>query len=90
MTAKEYGMTETNFAGRPDFDKFDAPQMFQTTPGWTQFVFWLFGRRINALVARVLCRAHERGLINSYQLHTLLAQFDPTQRGIVGMINGRR
>jgi hypothetical protein len=36
----------------------------------------LWNRRISA----VLCRAYERGQIDSRQLHQLTAQFDPSQR----------
>lgn len=71
-------MRETNWAGRPDFDRFDAPQMFYTTPFGQRVLFRLFGRPINRLVARVLARAYERRLIDSYQFHALAAQFDPS------------
>jgi len=36
----------------------------------------IWNRRISAL----LCRACDRGTINSYQLHELAAMFDPTQK----------
>jgi hypothetical protein len=29
-------------------------------------------------------------VINSYQLHELAAEFDPTQYGVVGLVNGRQ
>jgi len=36
----------------------------------------IWNQRISAL----LCRAYERGVIDSYQLHVLAALFDPTQK----------
>lgn len=37
----------------------------------------------NRQISRILCRANEEGVINSEQMHTLAAAFDPTQRHIV-------
>jgi len=72
------------------FDKFDGPQMAQTTPQFTRFLLRLFARRLNRDVFyRVLARGYERGVINSAQLHTLHSQFDPTQNGLVGLITDR-
>ena len=34
----------------------------------------------NREISRILCRAHERGVVNSEQLHILTSYFDPTQR----------
>jgi hypothetical protein len=36
----------------------------------------MWNRRISAL----LCRAADKGTINSFQLHELAAMFDPTQK----------
>ena len=36
----------------------------------------IWNRRISA----ILCRAYSDGTINSAQLHTLAAKFDPTQK----------
>ncbi len=38
----------------------------------------------NREISRLLCRAYERGVINSQQLHTLAGMFDPTQDHAVG------
>jgi hypothetical protein len=60
-------------------------------PRVTRFLLWLFARRLNRDVFYpVVARAHERGVINSYQLHEVLADFDPTQRGAVGFVTERR
>jgi len=40
-----------------------------------RFTHRIWNQRISVL----LCRAAERGHINSYQLHELAAMFDPTQ-----------
>lgn len=40
----------------------------------------------NRLIARVLCRAYQHGIINSHQLHVLTREFDPTQDGTVGRL----
>lgn len=37
----------------------------------------------NRQISRILCRAYEERVINSEQLHTLSAAFDPTQNHIV-------
>lgn len=34
----------------------------------------------NRVISRNLCHAYEDGVINSSQLHTLAAMFDPTQK----------
>lgn len=34
----------------------------------------------NARIAALLCRAQQRGTIDSRQLHILAAMFDPTQK----------
>lgn len=34
----------------------------------------------NARISALLCRACDRGTINSHQLHELAAMFDPTQK----------
>lgn len=34
----------------------------------------------NGRISRLLCRAYERGHIDSKQLHILAAMFDPTQK----------
>lgn len=43
-------------------------------------IFKLTARRWNRLISMILCRHYERGTINSAQLHTLTAEFDPTQK----------
>lgn len=70
------------------FHEFDASDIVDKMPMFTQILLWVFGRRLNSgLFSPVILRAHERGLINSNQMHSLLAQFDPTQhKGVVGMI----
>lgn len=72
------------------FDKFDAPQMAQTTPLRYRIFVKVFGTPINRVVARVLARGYERGVINSVQLHSLAAMFDPTQLGLIGILSGRK
>lgn len=53
--------------------------------------FCLTARKWNALISSELCRAYERGLINSRQMHALAAEFDPTQGGRVGrLVRGER
>lgn len=37
----------------------------------------------NRQISRILCQAHTEGIVNSEQLHTLTAAFDPTQNHIV-------
>ena len=37
----------------------------------------------NREISRIICRAKEEGIIDSKQLHTLAAAFDPTGRHIV-------
>ncbi len=40
-----------------------------------------FTHRIwNARISALLCRACDRNVINSHQLHILAAMFDPTQK----------
>lgn len=54
---------------------------------WTDRIILLWTRRVwNRLIARVLCRAYENGVINSHQLHVLAREFDPTQDGTVGRL----
>lgn len=38
----------------------------------------------NSYISIVLTKAYNCGVINSQQLHTLAAQFDPTQKQIIG------
>lgn len=45
-----------------------------------RIIFKLTARRWNRLISIVLCRQNERGQITSAQLHTLTAEFDPTQQ----------
>lgn len=37
----------------------------------------------NRQISRIICRAYNDNVINSEQLHILLASFDPTQRHMV-------
>ncbi len=37
----------------------------------------------NRQISRALCIAYENNVINSAQLHTLAAMFDPTQKHII-------
>jgi hypothetical protein len=49
--------------------------------------FKLTARRWNKVIASTLCQAKEVGCIDSYQLHTLTKEFDPTQsEGRIGRI----
>jgi hypothetical protein len=57
----------------------------------TKLLLRVVARRLNReLFAPVILRACERGVINSYQMHELCADFDPTQRGVVGFVTERR
>lgn len=52
----------------------------------TRLLLRVFARRLNREVFNpIIARAHERGIINSHQLHELLVDFDPTQQGAVGL-----
>lgn len=73
-----------------EFHRLDAQDMNEKTTLGVRMVFRLFARPINRLASTVLYRAYERGIITGAQLHTLAAQFDPTQTGVVGRIRGRR
>lgn len=80
-------MTDPQAQPKEDkMDKLDVVQIVQTTPLVTRIVWRLFARRLNVFVYRIIARAYERGKINSTQMHLLLAQFDPTQRGVVGSL----
>ena len=76
-----------------NFHPLDAKDMAQLRhidrPWLTRLVVKLFARRFNRIASSVLCRAYERGVINSHQMHALAAQFDPTQRGVVGLLSER-
>ena len=63
---------------------FDVAQIVSSTPFLTRVIVRLFRRRFNNVTNRVVCRAYERGVINSPQMHFLAMQFDPTQDGVVG------
>lgn len=67
-------------------EKLDVAQIVHTTPVGTRLIVRLFRRPLNRLIYRIIARAYERGVINSHQLHALLAQFDPTQRGVFGSL----
>jgi hypothetical protein len=45
-----------------------------------QLILKITHRMWNREISRILCRAYEKQIINSYQLHELLAKFDPTQK----------
>lgn len=45
----------------------------------TKWLFRLTHQMWNRRISALLCRAHERGIIGSSQLHILAAMFDPTQ-----------
>lgn len=66
-------------------DRLDVAQIVSSTPWHIRLLIRVFGREFNRRVAyRIIARACERGKINSHQMHLLLAQFDPTQNGVVG------
>ncbi|HEX4347584.1 MAG TPA: hypothetical protein VHZ73_08430 [Vicinamibacterales bacterium] len=67
-------------------DDLDIRDIATRTPWFTRIVVRIFGRRINAVASRVLCRAHERGVIDAHQLHVLAKQFDRTQSGVFGLL----
>ena len=67
----------------------DSVDIVSKTPKITRLVVKLFGWRINSVASRILGRAYERGHINSQQYHVLARQFDPTQTGVFGLLNGR-
>lgn len=62
----------------------DVAQIIQTTPRLTRVIVRSFRRPLNHLICRIIMRFYERGQISSHQMHTLLAQFDPTQQGVFG------
>jgi hypothetical protein len=64
----------------------DVAQIVQTTPRLTRVIVRAFRRPLNRLIYRIVARAYERGQINSHQMHSLLAQFDPTQQGVFGQM----
>lgn len=76
-----------------EFDRLDAKDMAQlrnVPQRWlTRLLFKVFASRINRVASMILCRAYERNIIGSHQLHVLAAQFDPTQRGCVGLLSER-
>jgi hypothetical protein len=49
-------------------------------PYMKQLILKITHRMWNREISRILCRAYEKQIINSYQLHELLAKFDPTQK----------
>lgn len=46
---------------------------------FTRWLLKLTHRLWNRRIASILCRAYSASVINSEQLHILLAKFDPTQ-----------
>ncbi len=53
----------------------------------TRLLLHVFRRRLNhELMSPFLCRAHERGVINSHQMHEMAKHFDPTQKGLIGQL----
>jgi hypothetical protein len=70
---------------------FHGRDIARRMPMLTRVVLLLFARRLNRDVFYpVLARAKERGVIDSRQWHELHADFDPTQRGAVGLVTERR
>lgn len=60
-------------------------------PWHVRLVLRVCARALNRYVlAPVVLRARERGVIDSYQAHEILADFDPTQKGAVGLVTERR
>ena len=54
---------------------------------WRQRLFCKMSKRAwNVVASTILCRAHEQGIINSQQLHTITREFDPTQAGTVSRL----
>jgi hypothetical protein len=51
-----------------------------------RLILWATRRRWNRVASRVLCQAHECGVIDSRQFHILAKEFDPTQDGLVGRL----
>ncbi len=49
-------------------------------PPMTHLIFCLTHRLWNRRIGAILCKHYQRGTINSEQLHTLCASFDPSQK----------
>lgn len=49
----------------------------------TKLILMMTHRIWSRQISRILCRAYSEQIINSEQLHIILAAFDPTQRHIV-------
>lgn len=68
-----------------------AQDIVARMPLFTRVLLRIFARRLNRDVFfPIVARAHERGVIQSYQLHEILADFDPTQKSVVGFVTERR
>lgn len=71
----------------PSFDPNDAPDIVRRVPRLTRWILRLMRRSINTYIANpVITRAYQRGIISSAQLHVLLTQFDPTQKGVSALL----
>lgn len=58
-------------------------------PFLSWLLIYLFGRRLNRdLLAPVILRARERGVLDYAQCVDLLSEFDPTQAGAIGFVVG--
>lgn len=79
-------MTDRDVLFEDKMDRLDIAQIVNTTPWWTRIVVRLSRRQFNRVAYRIVARAYERGHVSSHQMHFLLAQFDPTQKGVVGSL----
>lgn len=84
-------MADVRVSEQALWDELDGRDMADRCSWVTRLILLVFGRRLNRDVFfAVLGRALERGIIHNHQFYILHRQFDPTQKGLVGLIAKRK